>query len=204
MSGVIYLLRHARIEAPAGIMVGGADFPLSEAGRRQALFRHEELKGLKFDRAFSSPLTRARQTSALILNGRPGDAAGLEIIPELREISLGQWEGLSKKSVVEEYPVEWERRGHDFLNVPPPNGESFARLAARVGPAWDGMLGLAASGLSLLAVTHQAVIRVIMSITAGNWPVIRFDWPCPYAVLIRVTVETGSRSRVEEIIYPPF
>lgn len=204
MSGKIYLLRHARIEAPAGVMVGSADYPLSEAGRRQALFRHEELKRLKFDRAFSSPLMRARQTSTLILNGRADDETRVEIIPAFREISLGRWEGLSRESIIAKYPLWWERRGNDFLNIPPPGGESFVRLEARVRPAWDEMLSLAASGLALLVVAHQAVIRVIISRTIGHWPIIRFNWPWPCAVLIRLSVENKSKIRVEEIMFPPF
>jgi len=202
MSGAIYLMRHSRIEPPVGIMVGGADYPLSEAGWQQGLYWHEKLKDQKFDRAFSSPLIRARQTAALVLNGQPDNETGLETQPELREISLGQWEGLTKESILAKEPLLWERRGRDFLNTPPPGGESFADLEARVRPAWDKIIRLAGSGLLLLAVSHQAVIRVIIARISGEWPVIRFDFPWPYGVLIRLSVNRQSVARIEDIIDP--
>jgi len=196
-------MRHGHIELPAGIMVGSADYPLSEIGRKQALYWHEQLKDLKFDRTFSSPLIRARQTAALILNGRPDKEDGLEIWPELREISLGRWEGLTKESIISKDPHCWDRRGRDFLNISPPGGESFADLESRIRPVWEQILGLAGFGLSLLTVSHQAVIRVIMSKINGEWPVIRFDLSWSHGVLIRLSVESQSAAGIEEIISPP-
>jgi probable phosphoglycerate mutase len=139
------------------------------------------LAGVRFDLAFSSPLARAVRTARLILEaGRPEVDGGPgpggrpappepELVGDLREIGLGRWEGLDKDEARRLDPGLWLARGRDLASVPPPGGESFADLAARVWPAFDRIAERLASGEAerILVVAHQAVNRVILARERG-------------------------------------
>lgn len=169
MSGLIYLFRHGQSAAPPGLMVGRSDFELSPEGRRQAGLWGRILAEVNFTLAVASPLRRAIETAELILDGRP-NRPPLQIDPHLREVSLGLWEGRSKDWVRHNHPQDWEARGRDLINHPPPGGESLADLAARVWPAFQSLARTAAGHRHSLVVAHQAVIRVILARLPGSWP----------------------------------
>ena len=63
----LYLVRHGQTELNVqNILQGGHDSPLTARGREQALATRAafEARGVTFDRVYSSPLGRARRTSA--------------------------------------------------------------------------------------------------------------------------------------------
>src|SRR5438874_12638863 len=70
---------------------GQLDPPLSEDGRRQAELLGARLARRTFAAHFASDLKRAFETAEII-----GAAVGMRPLPEpaLRELSLGEWEGL--------------------------------------------------------------------------------------------------------------
>ncbi len=93
----IYLLRHGRIEqTEPRRFIGQRDLPLTRVGETQALGMARMLEAVRFSCIFSSPLTRAMQTAALIAARQKQPVIA---IPELVEISLGQWEGLTVEEV---------------------------------------------------------------------------------------------------------
>jgi phosphohistidine phosphatase len=69
----LYFLRHADARPGAD----DAARPLSPAGRKEArrIGRFLQRAGVRFDAAYSSPLVRARQTAALVLEVTGGPAA---------------------------------------------------------------------------------------------------------------------------------
>ena len=69
--------------AQAASIPGRTDIPLTEEGERKARGLHERLKGLKFDRVFTSPLQRAARTCAL---AGFGDAAKRRSRPARMEL----------------------------------------------------------------------------------------------------------------------
>ena len=194
MSGLIYLFRHGQSLAPPGLMVGQSDFELSAAGLREAGFWRDRLAAKRFTWAVSSPLTRARQTAELILAGRP-DNAPLQLLDDLKEISLGDWEGHSKPWIREHYPAEWAARGRDMINVAPPGGESLAQLTGRIGPVFHFLTGIATHHENILVVTHQAVIRVLLTSLPGSWPAKPLDLAVTTAGLAVLAADEGGRLR---------
>src|SRR3712207_6163498 len=61
------LIRHGQSTANAsGVWQGQMEFPLSEEGRRQALFAGKALAGERLDAIYSSPLGRAFETAEII------------------------------------------------------------------------------------------------------------------------------------------
>jgi broad specificity phosphatase PhoE len=138
---------------------GHADTSLNEEGRRQAVELAELLRGERLDAVYTSPLRRASETASII-----ADLLGLKarVLEELREIDVGDWQGMTVDEVQTRYPdqldVAW-RSGW-------PNGESHAELDARVLPALLD-LGRRHAGDRVLGVTHAGPIRTALAAAAG-------------------------------------
>jgi len=120
---------------------GHTDIALSDRGRAQAEALGRALRGYKVAAAYVSPFRRARETAEIALRaiaesrvataspGRPerggsgGHIGAPRIVDELRELSLGDWEGCTVEEVRarEGDPYRaWLRAPHD---CPPPGGE---------------------------------------------------------------------------------
>lgn len=78
----LYIVRHGQSESNAGI--DAEDPALTETGKEQARLTGETLQNVRFDRVYTSHLTRAVQTAAAILTAQQSEAT-LEILPELAE-----------------------------------------------------------------------------------------------------------------------
>lgn len=187
MTSRIYIFRHGSALSPPDLMVGRADFALSEEGRRQAEYWRDNL-GLPFTLALTSPLERAAQTASIILSARP-DNAQPRPVAELIEISLGRWEGLSKEWIQDQYPEEWKARGLDIINFRPPGGESFTDLAARAWPVFRSLAHAASGHDHTLVVTHRAVIATLLQRLPGDWPDNPLDLDLPPASLTILSVD---------------
>ena len=159
MCALIVLVRHGEIDKPVPRrFLGQTDLPLNDRGVAQARCLGQVLADLCFERVFASPLQRAVQTAALIC---VSPSPVIETIDALREIDLGEWEGLTVAEVQQRFPGEYERRGEQLPYIRPSGGESFGDLAARCYPAF---LELAALGSGpLLVVAHAGVNRVILA-----------------------------------------
>ena len=82
---------------------GLADFPLTETGKAQAraLAQRWQAEGRSFDRAFSSPLTRARETAEIICAALN---VPFELDPDWVEIDNGLLAGLSDEEASQSVP----------------------------------------------------------------------------------------------------
>ncbi len=66
---MIYFVRHGQTEwNKLGKLQGHKDIELNDEGRKQAQIVKEKLSGVKFDKVFSSPLKRAKETAQIICN----------------------------------------------------------------------------------------------------------------------------------------
>lgn len=141
------------------IYYGQTDYPLSAAGEAAARELGEFfLKNkISFDSLYSSDMTRARRTAELVAPGMD-----IAIVPELREICLGEWEGRSYDEVREEFAEIYEKRGMQFDSVAPPGGETFRELQSRTAPALEKILAAHESG-NILVVAHGAAIWSLMA-----------------------------------------
>jgi broad specificity phosphatase PhoE len=143
---------------------GQLDPPLSDEGRRQAARLGRRLAGRKFSGLYSSDLKRAIETSMVI-----GEAVGLEPTPMagLREIYLGEWEGLLTEELAARYPEAWagwtEEPDWDLV----PGGEGSASFEARVKVALDSLFDRHEQG-DVLAVTHGGVIQIALHHVVGR------------------------------------
>jgi 2,3-bisphosphoglycerate-dependent phosphoglycerate mutase len=143
---------------------GQLDPPLSGEGRRQAGLLALRLGGRAPAGFYSSDLERAMETARVI-----GDLVGAspEATPGLREIYLGEWEGLRTEEIAQRFPQAWERwaREPDWDLVP--GAEGAAAFEARVGDAIARIFQLHAAG-DVLVVTHGGVIQVALHQAVGR------------------------------------
>lgn len=176
----ILILRHGQTEWNLARRFQGAmDSPLTALGLRQAEAQgrilHAHLGGSRHHRLLCSPQPRAMRTADIALS--PLNAAA-RTDDRLREITLGQWEGLRHDEIARTQALDeddvfwWMDRA--------PEGEGHAAVAARVasllaeitGPAIlvthgitachlrGQLLGLSMAEISGLACDQGVVYRI--------------------------------------------
>lgn len=128
----IVIVRHAETEwSLSGQHTGRTDLALTEAGRRKAELLGPALDRFDFARAFTSPLRRASETSALSgLSGLAEEHDGL------MEWDYGDYEGLTSAEIHEERP-DWSLWLHGA-----PGGESPEEVTRRVDSLVDELRAL--------------------------------------------------------------
>lgn len=155
--GLILLMRHGQVpQFSPRRFVGKTDLPLDETGLVQAEEVGRHISKLNIDRVFCSTLQRTRQTAEL---ARPDFKNSITAIDALREIDLGNWEGLTKSEVQEKFPDEYEKRGLNLSGYRTGGGESFDDVQRRAVKAF---LDIAVLGGTSLIVAHGGVNRTIL------------------------------------------
>ena len=165
---------------------GRTDVALSPRGRAQAEALGGALRGHRIAAAYVSPFRRARETAEVALAG-----TGVPVTPveELRELSLGEWEGCTVDEVRarEGDPYRaWLLAPHD---CPPPGGEPLDAVSARVRAAIDHISALHPNGDDVLVVAHGGVISVYACVLLG----------CSFNALWRLRVDNASLT----VVRPP-
>ena len=153
---MIYLIRHGQPDFPNGkkMCLGKTDLPLSKLGKLQAglllpFFKDKQIT------VFSSPLTRARQTAAML--ERP-----VTVLPGLAELDMGQWDGLTFDEIRVRFPELYAARATD-KTLPFPDAEDkkagLARFQEAIHQALDSCEG------DIALVTHSGVMELLLGTT---------------------------------------
>ena len=162
----VFLVRHGATTLTAeDRFAGRTDVELSEEGRAQARALGMRLRTERLDGVYASPLSRTRETAALVTEGRGGPV----VFEGLREIDHGHWEGLTRAEVERRFPDEYAAWEADPFTFAPVGGESGAAVLARALPALRTALE-AHHGGQLLVVSHKATIRLLLSSLLGFDP----------------------------------
>jgi broad specificity phosphatase PhoE len=146
---------------------GSTDVGLSERGRAQAVALGRRLSGRRLAAVYVSPLRRARETAAIVCE-EGGSVLPLVAVDELRELSLGEWEGRTVEEIKgqEGDPyLAWLRAPRDCL---PPGGEPLDGVATRVRTALDRIAAAHAEEDEVLVVAHGGVISVYACALLGS------------------------------------
>ena len=163
----IYLIRHGESLGNAKhIFLGHTDLDLSELGYAQANAAAMAMADVAFDAIYSSDLLRAFNTA------KPhADLRGMKVIADkgLREVFVGDWEGLTVDEVIEKYGehtyrVEW--RGVGYGNFVFPGGESVLGAGERFCGALMN-IAKANAGKTILVAAHASVIRTFYALASG-------------------------------------
>jgi probable phosphoglycerate mutase len=148
----IYLFRHGETVWNAEKRAQGhLDSPLTETGRAQARVMGRGLARELVQAGYvpaevivrASPLGRVRETLALAAEtaGLTHDATCHD--DRLREMSWGDWDGLSGPEIEARWPGQMAARRLDHWNYCPPNGENYGMAAERAREALVDIVGLA-------------------------------------------------------------
>jgi 2,3-bisphosphoglycerate-dependent phosphoglycerate mutase len=174
MSGTLVLVRHGQSDWNLkNLFTGWKDPDLSPQGVNEAKAAGQRLKakGLKFDMCFTSALTRAQHTLALVL-AELGQTGLHETRDQaLNERDYGELTGLNKddarKKWGEEQVLVW-RRSYD---VPPPGGESLKDTLARSLPYYMHKIQpLVLEGKTVLVAAHGNSLRSLIMAIEGLTP----------------------------------
>jgi broad specificity phosphatase PhoE len=140
-------------------VTGQIDAPLSALGQRQADALGERLAGARFDAIVASDLSRALETAEAVAR-----RVGLPVIvdPDLREISMGAWEGRVYDDLVSDEHELLKRIEMDSQGGwGAPNGENWSQFSERVHGALARWQRRYPAG-NLLWVTHGGVVSVLL------------------------------------------
>jgi alpha-ribazole phosphatase len=161
---LIYLARHGEIQPPGTHkrFIGQTDLALSEEGVRQARRLGQALGGVRLTAIFCSDLQRSLKTAEIIAEWQ---SVRPQARSDLREIALGEWEGLTFDEVRQRYPQEFQERGRDIAHYRPPGGESFADCHRRAVAVFEEIRASTAG--NALVVGHAGVNRVILCHVLG-------------------------------------
>ncbi|MBD0413586.1 2,3-bisphosphoglycerate-dependent phosphoglycerate mutase [Oryzicola mucosus] len=171
MSGTLVLVRHGQSEWNLkNLFTGWRDPDLTEQGHAEAKEAGEKLKakGLKFDIAFTSVLTRAQKTCQHILDGL--GQSELETIRDqaLNERDYGDLSGLNKDDARAKWGEEQVHVWRRSYDVPPPGGESLKDTGARVWPYYiHDIQKHVLAGKTVLVAAHGNSLRALIMALDG-------------------------------------
>jgi broad specificity phosphatase PhoE len=140
---------------------GHSDRPLTDKGRAQARDLAERLSETELDAVYSSDLERARETAEIVAQPR---GLRVEVLPDLREVDVGSWAGLTRTEAELQFPEAFRRwiaggEGWD-------DGETYEQLSKRVVRAiWRIAAGH--PGERVLVVAHGGSVRAIHAAALG-------------------------------------
>ena len=141
---------------------GWVDVPLTDKGRDEARKAGERLKDLRFAIAYTSMLTRAQETLAIILEVL-GQTPPIIRDQALNERHYGDLQGLNKARTAEKFGADQVKIWRRSYDVPPPNGEALKNTAERTLPFFErAILGDVAQGKDVLVVAHGNSNRSIV------------------------------------------
>ena len=142
---------------------GWVDVPLTDTGRREAERAGELLRGIHFDRAYTSVLQRAAETLDIILRVIGQTDLPIERDPALNERHYGDLQGLNKAETAAKFGAEQVHIWRRSYDIAPPGGESLKDTAARTLPYFERVIvAQLRAGADLLVVAHGNSLRSIV------------------------------------------
>lgn len=155
----LYIVRHGETNWNLkGKTQGIKNSILTEKGLLQAQLLAMKLKHKNIQDIYSSDLSRAKSTAAII-------SKVLEIpysySKDLKEVNFGKWEGLTNEEIMKKYPNEFERwhsKPHRFWA---PEGESLKDAQERI-VKFIGNLLINSQEDNLLIVSHSSIIKLFL------------------------------------------
>lgn len=169
----IYLARHGQTDwNVAHKAQGRTDIPLNETGVKQAEELREKIKNLDFDICYASPLSRAKQTAEIAVDGK----CKIVFDERLMERCFGDYEGKLVNSWLE---TVGEDIGDLKLNTNKNGMEPVRDVLARTKAVLDDIENKHDNDSRILIVSHGQVSRGL------NFNLVGYDddtvwWSCEF------------------------
>jgi len=176
-------MRHGAPETP-GLLLGRTDALATHAGIANCLARAQ---GVSFGAVISSDLQRCERPASAIAAAGGG---GHQTDSRWRELDFGAWDGLAPDAVDSGALAAFHA---DPDANPPPAGERWSALVARVGAALDQL-----APADTLVVTHGGAIRAALSSLFGFGQGQLWAFHLPYACVVSIRIwpesQVGTRA----------
>ncbi len=160
----LLLFRHGEVDGQEGVFYSQNDVSLSENGIRQASEWASALKDrCRVSLILSSDLSRCMFQAELLAR-----AWGCEVraTKAMREVSFGEWAGLTWDEIERRYPGSLARRMADLAGYRPPGGENLEDVRKRAFQVVEETLAFH-TGETVAIVGHGGVNRVIIAAAIG-------------------------------------
>ncbi len=185
----VFFVRHGETEYnQEKRLQGWCDSPLSDRGKQQVHQLAKTIAQLDIQHAFVSPLGRAQQTVEIIQSYLDFTK---ENLPELREVSFGDFEGNTLPELDIKFPGMWEARMDDKWSYRPPGGEANKDALPRAHEVIKRIEAFN-SDRALLIVAHFAINRIILSLLAGIEPEETVRINVPHSIIYRAQQLNGE------------
>lgn len=161
----LILIRHGETDWNAALRYQGqANVPLNQRGREQAKLLTARLQARGAIALYTSDLVRAQETAEIV-------GAGLKLkaqaLPDLREIDVGQWEGLTPEELYRRFPDHMRQYERDPARTVRIGGESYQQLQERALHALKQIESKHTGDQVVVAVSHGGTIRAILCHVIG-------------------------------------
>lgn len=143
---LIFETHATSVDNEARLASGWYDADLSPAGERQAGELGDRHRGRQIDAVYCSDLIRARRTADIAFGAR---GLPIHVDARLRECDYG--------SLTRAPAADIDARRLDCIDVPFPNGESYAQSVARVREWLNGVLRTPREH-AILVIGHRATL----------------------------------------------
>jgi broad specificity phosphatase PhoE len=156
----LIMIRHGETDWNVTLRYQGhGGVPLNENGREQARRAGARLARYNIAALYTSDITRAAETAAIV-----GEIIGHAPQPmhELREINVGQWEGLTPEELYRRYPDHMQAFERDPARTVRLGGESYAQLQERALVALNTIHAAHAHDEIVVATSHGGTIRALL------------------------------------------
>lgn len=146
----ITLVRHTKLDIESGICYGQSDILPQASFEDEAREIKATIKDLKFDKVYSSPLSRCTLLADECGHKNP------QTDKRMAELNFGDWELKPWKDIKGEYADKWF---NDYINTPALNGESLKGMIERVGSFIEDIK--LENVDKVLCFTHAGCIRIV-------------------------------------------
>ncbi len=168
----LVIMRHGESTAnQKGRFAGSRNVRLTRKGKAQAVRAGRGLRGIRFDRAYSSKLTRASSTLRLALESAGQSATPRVATGALDERHYGILEGRLRTAAERRFGPERLGRWRLSWSEGPPGGQSLEAVSGRAVPFLDGqVMADLAAGKNVLIASHKHTIRALIAHIEGLSP----------------------------------
>mgnify|MGYP001608033740 CR=1 FL=1 len=160
----LILVRHGESEwNKTGTWTGLTDIGLSEIGREEARQAAEKLKDISIDQAYTSVLSRAKETCTIMLDALSKKDVKITGDKALNERDYGDFTGKNKWQIQQEVGEEQFLKIRRSYNFQIPNGESLKQVYERVLPYYQQViLPKLKVGKNILISAHGNSLRALI------------------------------------------
>jgi len=163
----VYLMRHGEVMNNGERRYNGhIDIDITQKGVDQMHRLAGLLEGKEITAVYSSDLIRSVRGAEIISN-RVG--ISYTPFPELRERSLGDWEGMTAEEIKACFPEQYAAWRKDLLNYRPPGGECLVDVSERILPVIKRLVA-SHREQEIAMLLHGGVNRVILADALGMEP----------------------------------